>query len=1557
MHGRVLGHLQDEFFSLVTVPATTPTIDPPVTYDDTLLIPTETPTISPITSTIPPTAPTTHYTSPFIHTDSSDDDTPNTPPSPTHEIPPVEVAPPTGQILPTPFGRDSPSYSLNTSLDSSLDALFDSSPGHSFLDHSSPALPSGMRSSHQYKVFLIDLLLLSRDHIILLLWVLLSWGIDARVMVETVAREEVETSAKGTVELRYDRVTHPVVSDDIHEPVQDEGAIEVTYETLGNMRDQGHKIVAMGQQCDVLSKRVSELEWDNTRLRVSSSSALLGICKSYLLGTMMIMPNTQSGATMTHEAVSELIARRVVETLEAQDASRNLEPLAEGGDEQGGENGDDYKGGNRGGDGNGNGNRGVNGNGNGGENENRNDNGNIGGNGYENHNVKFGGFMPVAREYTYQDFLKCQPLNFKGAEGVGFTHEEDKVKRFIGGLPDNIQGNVITAKPTRLQDAIRIANNLMDQKLKAYARGFENKRRFNNNLRDNRRSFASSTFSALLDVAPSTLDTSYVVKLIDGRILDTNVILRGCTLGLLGHPFNIDLMLVELCSFDVIVGMDWLAKYHAMIVCDEKIIRIPYGDEVLIIRALELILLRTLKIYTKESRLLVKDLLLPSQVDAVVQVVSVVQIVKTVSIKVSTVMYKLRLLMRIKQYFLMTDYSLWEVILNGDSPIPIRVIKGVVQPVAHTTAEQRLARKNELKARGTLLMALPDKHQLKYNIHKDAKTLMEAIEISFGGNKETKKVQKTLLKQQYENFTCSSSESLDQIHDRPQKLISQLEILGESLSQEDINLKFLRSLSTEWRTHTLIWRNKTDLEEQSLDDLFNSLKIYEAEVKSSSSASTSTQNIAFVSSQNTDNTNEPVSAVASVSDASAKIPVSALPNVDTLSNVVIYSFFASKSNIPQLDNNDLKKIDADDLEEMDLKWQMAMKGHFAREYRSPKDTRRNVAAEPQRRNVLVETSTSNALVSQYDGMGSYDLSFQVEEDPNNYALMAFTSSSSENEKAEQERDDLKLKLEKFQTFSKNLSQLLASQTNDKTGLGYNTYVFTSSMFDCDEMFTSETVDSLPASPIYDRYYSGDAYHDVHPPYTGTFMPPKPDLVFHDAPNVYETVHTAFNVEFSPTKPDKDLSHTHRPLAPIIEKMAHTPARNHAQRGTKQQYARLTLPNPQRHVIPIIVLTKSKLVPITAAGPVTAAVLKPYVTRPRPAKTVVTKPHSPPRSHINRSPSPKASNFPLKVTAVKVPQAEAVNTACYVQNTVLVTKPQNKTFYELLLGRTPSIGLMRPFGCPVTILNTLDPLGKFDGKVDEGFLVGYSNADGNAAFEVMEPKFEREKPESEVHVSLSSSAQTKKHDDKTKRERLKARVITNTFSAAGPFYAAVSPTHGKYSYVDISQYPNDPNMPKLEDITYFNDEEDVSAEADFINLETTITEELLQFKMQKVWVLVDLPNGKRAIGTKWVFRNKKDERGIIVRNNAQLVTQGHTQKEGIDYEEVFAPVARIEAIRKRYMFVNLQDLRTLIILTRFTKWSRHYMDYINLLELEISKSLSLSIMPPCDLVSPPSCSRS
>nr|GFB36329.1 hypothetical protein [Tanacetum cinerariifolium] len=234
-----------------------------------------------------------------------------------------------------------------------------------------------------------------------------------------------------------------------------------------------------------------------------------------------------------------------------------------------------------------------------------------------------------------------------------------------------------------------------------------------------------------------------------------------------------------------------------------------------------------------------------------------------------------------------------------------------------------------------------------------------------------------------------------------QKLVSQLEIHRVSLSQEDVNLKFLRSLPSEWKTHTIIWRNKANLEEHSLDDLFNSLRIYEAKVKYSSSPGNPTQNIAFVSSSNTDSTTYPVSAATSVFAVCAQLLVSSHLNIDSLSNAVIFSFFASQSTSPQIflqktrrnlgDNRvttmgfDMSKVEC---------YNCHRKGHFAQECRSPKDTKRTGAVEPQRRHVPVETSTSNALVSQCDGIGSYDWSYQAEEEPANFSLMAITSSSS-----------------------------------------------------------------------------------------------------------------------------------------------------------------------------------------------------------------------------------------------------------------------------------------------------------------------------------------------------------------------------------------------------------------------------------------------------------------------------------------------------------------------------------------------------------------------------------
>ncbi|GKC35275.1 putative ribonuclease H-like domain-containing protein [Tanacetum coccineum] len=366
-------------------------------------------------------------------------------------------------------------------------------------------------------------------------------------------------------------------------------------------------------------------------------------------------------------------------------------------------------------------------------------------------------------------------------------------------------------------------------------------------------------------------------------------------------------------------------------------------------------------------------------------------------------------------------------------------------------------------------------------------------------------------------------------------------------------------------------------------------------------------------------------------------------------------------------------------------------------------------------------------------------------------------------------------------------------------------------------------------------------------------------------------------------------------------------------------------------------------------------------------------------------------------------AEAVKTACYVQNRVLVTKPHNKTPYELLLGRPPSISFMRPFGCLVTILITLDPLGNQtngDAGIETNVNVGQagqekasdneyillppilSNYPLSSSTQSTNDKDADEVPnKGDYHVSQRNGqekegrASNKEydqhvHDFRTKFDSLLVQQkegyanSTNGDSTASPSVSTVGPSintdsesinTGSTNINTASPIPNDSSMQSLENTSIFDDaydDREVVAEADLNNLETTMNvrpipttrihkdhpidqitgdinlatqtrrmtkifeqhamkviqtledlswieamqEELLQFQLQKVWTLVNLPNGKRAIGTKWVFRNKKDERGVVIRNKARLVAQGYTQEEGINYDEVFALVARIEAIR-------------------------------------------------------------
>ncbi|GJV22956.1 transcription factor TGA9-like protein isoform X1 [Tanacetum coccineum] len=382
-------------------------------------------------------------------------------------------------------------------------------------------------------------------------------------------------------------------------------------------------------------------------------------------------------------------------------------------------------------------------------------------------------------------------------------------------------------------------------------------------------------------------------------------------------------------------------------------------------------------------------------------------------------------------------------------------MEGVTTMMPIISAKYNAHRRLEVKARSTLMMGIPNEHQLKFNSIKDAKLLLEAIEKRFGGNEATKKTQRNLLKQQYENFTAPSSKMLDQTFDRLQKLVSQLELLGEKLSQEDVNQKLLRSLSPEWNTHAVVWRNKADLDTMSMDDLYNNLKVYELEVKGISSSSLSTQNMAFVSSSNnnTSSLNEQFKAAYG-----RKLTVNGNETI---------SFDKSKVECYNCHN----------------------RGHFARECRAPRN--QDNKKESSRRGVSIETSTYTTLVS-FDGLCGYDWSDQAEEGPN-YELMVYSSSSSDSE-VSNDSNCLKSCMETVKLLKSQNDQLLRDlEKSSLMGLGYKTGL---------ELVEEKLEFYKKNKSVYVEKINGLKWDIqvgeitiIPPPFIGNFMPSTPDLSF------------------------------------------------------------------------------------------------------------------------------------------------------------------------------------------------------------------------------------------------------------------------------------------------------------------------------------------------------------------------------------------------------------------------------------------------------------------------------
>ncbi|GJX54204.1 putative ribonuclease H-like domain-containing protein [Tanacetum coccineum] len=522
--------------------------------------------------------------------------------------------------------------------------------------------------------------------------------------------------------------------------------------------------------------------------------------------------------------------------------------------------------------------------------------------------------------------------------------------------------------------------------------------------------------------------------------------------------------------------------------------------------------------------------------------------------------------------------------------------------------------------------------------------------------------------------------------------------------------------------------------------------------------------------------------------------------------------------------------------------------------------------------------------------------------------------------------------------------------------------------------TVETIETM-LLVAQDRHGYDVRYHAVPPPYTGNFMPPKSDLVLADEDEYgfSESVTSIPDVATSEAKTSELKSKSVG--EPLIEDwISNSEDENKFESKSKQRkssFAKVKFVKTNEHVkTPKESVKKEKEV-IDSGCSRHMTGNKSYLLDYEDVYFVKE----------------------LKFNLFSVSQmCDKKNSVLFTDTEYVVLSPDFKLLDENhVLLRVPRKDNM----CHVTILNTIDHLGKFDGKADEGFFVGYST--NSKAFRVF--NYKTRIVEENLHVKFivagnqsNGSAGTKACDDAGKarmkivpgKDYILLPLLTQdpSFSSGskGSPDARFKPS-GEEEKKDAKDLDNedknnvadenivygcndDPNMPNLEEIVYSDDDEGVDEKADMTNLDTHILvspmpttriqkdhpleqvfedihsapqtrrmtnnvtehvepkkviqalqdpswieamqEELLQFKLQQVWTLMDLPHGKRAIGTKWVYRNKKDERGIVIRNKARLVAQGYTQEEGIDYDEVFAPVARIEAIRLFLAYASFKD---------------------------------------------------
>nr|GEV73277.1 hypothetical protein [Tanacetum cinerariifolium] len=814
----------------------------------------------------------------------------------------------------------------------------------------------------------------------------------------------------------------------------------------------------------------------------------------------------------------------------------------------------------------------------------------------------------------------------------------------------------------------------------------------------------------------------------------------------------------------------------------------------------------------------------------------------------------------------------------------------VEKPYEPTIVEEKLDKKNEMKARGTLLMSLPNKDQLKFHSYQDAKLLMEAIEKRYVGNKESKKVQRTLLKQQYENFAVTGLETLDQTFDRLQKLISQLEI--------------------------------QEIETISLDDLYNNLKLYEPELTGSSSISQNPQNVAFVSSNSTSSTNEADNTTCGVSTAHTQGNIVNSTSIDNLSDAVICAFLASQPNFPQLAREDLGQIDPDDLEEMDLHWEMAMltikarrfikrtsrkldingqengfdrskvecfnchkNRHFVRECRASKN-QENRGREYGRKFVPVENPTENALIAQ-DGIRGYDWSYQAEEEhPTNFALMALTSSESSSNSDYEVDSCSKTCLKVYATLKEQYDSL----SSDYKKSQFNLLSYKAGLQSIEERL-------------------------VH----WNYIPPKPDLMYIDEQVESESMDVVSTISSSAVKT-------------VESKVESVDVKNKDGKGRISRKGKIKtgtldfddvyfckelkynmfsvsqLCDKKNNVLFIAteylvlsfnfkLLDESQvLLRVPRKDNIYSVDLKSFV--PTGGYSVVSKAMRVFNKRtkiveetlnirfLENAPNVKGNgpdwlfdidSLTISMNYVPVVTGFQTNGITGTKDNIVASQAEKKKEPEQEYILIP--------------ICTIDPLmsqGPKDSKVDAGKKT--TEVDES---QVLDNGGQNDKVTRINDTGIFGNA----YNDEAVEEEVDMNNVVSSYTIPDDPITKFLKDHPKDQVIGSIETPV-----QTRQMTKMNEEHGLISSVQ--KLKRTNHKDFQN--CLSACYLSQMEPKKPVQALKIQVRNKKDERGIVIKNKARLVAQGHTQEEGIDYDEVFALVARIEAIRLFLAYASFKD---------------------------------------------------